>query len=247
MSQRQRAKTQGSSLMVAWQDIPWKKVQRHVFRLQKRIYRATQRGRCQNRTQASEPAGEVMVCSTVSGASYHPRQPGETHRGDRWGEVPHTAPTMAAGQRAPPRWQRHPAQTHLDTQTWVNDGKAPAGHSHPTGPGTANVSAPSLGTRMGSQTVAAHLWLSPRTVLPGCHRSHLHRDPVSTAICAQTGYREMLRSDRSSGALGQNAGATRDPSTTAKPGSKRGFWKMATSLPPPQGRPRAAAVHRSWR
>src|SRR5256886_659720 len=31
--------------MVAWQDIPWKKVHRHVFRLQKRIYRATQHGR----------------------------------------------------------------------------------------------------------------------------------------------------------------------------------------------------------
>jgi RNA-directed DNA polymerase len=30
--------------MVAWQDIPWKQVQRQVFRLQKRIYRATQRG-----------------------------------------------------------------------------------------------------------------------------------------------------------------------------------------------------------
>src|SRR5262249_46773864 len=30
--------------MVAWQDIPWKKVHRHVFHLQKRIYRATQRG-----------------------------------------------------------------------------------------------------------------------------------------------------------------------------------------------------------
>jgi RNA-directed DNA polymerase len=29
---------------VAWQGIPWKKVQRQVFRLQKRIYRATQRG-----------------------------------------------------------------------------------------------------------------------------------------------------------------------------------------------------------
>jgi RNA-directed DNA polymerase len=43
MSQRQRAKTQGQSLKVAWQDIPWKKVQRHVFRLQKRIYQATQR------------------------------------------------------------------------------------------------------------------------------------------------------------------------------------------------------------
>ena len=44
MSQRQRAKTQGSSLKVAWQGIPWKHVHRHVFRLQKRIYRATQRG-----------------------------------------------------------------------------------------------------------------------------------------------------------------------------------------------------------
>jgi RNA-directed DNA polymerase len=31
--------------MVAWQDIPWKKIHRHVFRLQKRIYRATQHGR----------------------------------------------------------------------------------------------------------------------------------------------------------------------------------------------------------
>ena len=44
MSQRQGAKTQGVSLKVAWQDIAWKKVQRHVFRLQKRIYRATQHG-----------------------------------------------------------------------------------------------------------------------------------------------------------------------------------------------------------
>src|SRR4029450_2423770 len=44
MSQRPCATTQGLSLKVAWQGIPWKKVQRHVFRLQKRIYQATQRG-----------------------------------------------------------------------------------------------------------------------------------------------------------------------------------------------------------
>ena len=43
MSQRQGAKTQGLSLKVAWQGIAWKKGQRHVFRLQKRIYRAAQR------------------------------------------------------------------------------------------------------------------------------------------------------------------------------------------------------------
>src|SRR5712691_9048460 len=45
MRQRQCAKTQGQSLMVARQDIPWKKIHRHVFRLQKRMYRATQQGR----------------------------------------------------------------------------------------------------------------------------------------------------------------------------------------------------------
>src|SRR5438093_10964507 len=44
MSQRKRAKTQGPFRMVAWQDVPWKKVHRHVFRLQKRIYQATQHG-----------------------------------------------------------------------------------------------------------------------------------------------------------------------------------------------------------
>ena len=43
VSQRQCAKTQGVSLQGAWQGIPWKKVHRHVFRLQKRIDRAAQR------------------------------------------------------------------------------------------------------------------------------------------------------------------------------------------------------------
>jgi RNA-directed DNA polymerase len=44
MSQRQRATTQGPALMVAWQDVPWKQGHRHVFRLQKRMYQATQHG-----------------------------------------------------------------------------------------------------------------------------------------------------------------------------------------------------------
>ena len=45
MSQRQRANTQNVNvLMAVWQDIPWTKVLRHVFRLQKRIYQAAQRG-----------------------------------------------------------------------------------------------------------------------------------------------------------------------------------------------------------
>ena len=123
-------------------------------------------GRCQNGPQAAEVAREGLGCSTVSGASSYPGQPGETPRGDRWGQAPHPAPPRATGQHAPPRWHRHRTQTHLDTQTWVKDGQAPTGHADPSGPGTANRSMPSRGTRMGSQTVTAHLWLSPRTVLP---------------------------------------------------------------------------------
>jgi RNA-directed DNA polymerase len=44
MRQRQGAKTQGPSLMVAWQALPWKQEQRQVFRRQTRRDRATPRG-----------------------------------------------------------------------------------------------------------------------------------------------------------------------------------------------------------
>ena len=115
-----------------------------------------------------------MVCSTVSGASDHPGQPGETHRGYRWGQVPHTAPTMALANAIHLEGTATPLR-----RIWIpkrgSRSKAPTGHSNPNGQGTANASAPSLGTRMGSQAVTAHLWLSPRTLLPGCHRSHLYR------------------------------------------------------------------------
>jgi RNA-directed DNA polymerase len=43
--QRQRATTQErQSLTAAWQALPWPTVQRHVFRLQKRMDQAPQRG-----------------------------------------------------------------------------------------------------------------------------------------------------------------------------------------------------------
>jgi RNA-directed DNA polymerase len=45
VSQRPRANTQDrKTLMAAWQAIPRKRVQRHAFRLQQRVYRAPQRG-----------------------------------------------------------------------------------------------------------------------------------------------------------------------------------------------------------
>jgi RNA-directed DNA polymerase len=40
--------------MVAWQDIPWRQVHRHVFRLQKRMYQATQRGQVRTRHKVQQ-------------------------------------------------------------------------------------------------------------------------------------------------------------------------------------------------
>ncbi|WP_082172439.1 reverse transcriptase N-terminal domain-containing protein [Limnoraphis robusta] len=38
------SKARGSSPMIEWKSIPWHKLERKVFKLQKRIYQASQRG-----------------------------------------------------------------------------------------------------------------------------------------------------------------------------------------------------------
>ena len=107
--------------MVAWQDIPWKKVQRHVFRLQKRIYRATQRGDVRTARKLQKLLMKSWYARLLAVRRISQDNRGKTHRGYRWGEVPHTSWTVAAGQRDASRWQGDTAQTHLDSQAWVSD------------------------------------------------------------------------------------------------------------------------------
>jgi RNA-directed DNA polymerase len=69
--------------MVNWKDIPWKKFHRHVYRLQKRIFKASQRGnvgtmrRLQKMLMKSfaakclAPVGEDP-CRNTSRGSYKP-------------------------------------------------------------------------------------------------------------------------------------------------------------------------------
>jgi RNA-directed DNA polymerase len=38
------SKARGFSPMIEWKTIPWRKLERKVFKLQKRIYQASQRG-----------------------------------------------------------------------------------------------------------------------------------------------------------------------------------------------------------
>ena len=124
MSQRQCAKTQGLSLKVAWQGIPWKKVQRHVFRLQKRIYRATQR----DDVRTVHKLQKLLVKSWYA-RLLAVRRITQDNRGKHTAGID-GAKTLTPPQRwrlaneHPPRWHRHRAQTHLDTQTWVKRRKS---------------------------------------------------------------------------------------------------------------------------
>jgi hypothetical protein len=200
----------------AWLSPPKTEVPRH----------ATRRG--QNGTHAAEGARAVMVRTTLGGASRSPGQPGETPRGHRWGQVPHTAPAMVAGHDAPTRWHGHRAPTPRETQARIHDGQTPCGPFDPNGQRSANRGPPSPGTRRGRHALAAHLWLPSRTVLPRGHRSALHREAISTAIRAHTRHRHMRRDDRPSGLIGQSAGASPDAPTTQS---------LAPSGPPGRGRP----------
>ena len=64
--------------------------------------------RCQNSTQAPKPAMQVLVCTTVCGASGDPRQSRETYSGHRWGESAPTSPAMATRSRAPVSMAKRP-------------------------------------------------------------------------------------------------------------------------------------------
>jgi RNA-directed DNA polymerase len=118
MSQRQRAKTQGPSLMVAWQDVPWKKVHRHVFRLQKRIYQATQRGQI----RTAHTLQKLLIKSWYARLLAVRRVTQDNHG-------KHTAGIDGRKLLTPPqRWalahelrldgQATPAPSDVDTQAW---------------------------------------------------------------------------------------------------------------------------------
>jgi RNA-directed DNA polymerase len=59
--------------MDRWQDIPWKKIEREVFKLQKRIYRAEQRGDQKQVRPTPKTALAFPVSQTVSRPQSHAR------------------------------------------------------------------------------------------------------------------------------------------------------------------------------
>jgi hypothetical protein len=124
----------------------------------------------QNSAPTPEVLDQVVVGPAPGGASGHPSQPRQPHRGPRWRDGVDPAATAAPGHGAPSRRHGPPAATHVDPQT-REPRTASLGHSHPGRSGTANARPPSLGAGMGSPVGAAYLRLSPRSLLLGGDRS----------------------------------------------------------------------------
>ena len=103
--------------MVVWQDIPWKKVQRHVFRLQKRMYRAVQREDVRTVHKLQNLLSKSWYARLLAVRRVTQDTRGKHTAGLDGGEILNTAPTITARSRAASPQQSHPASTHLDTQT----------------------------------------------------------------------------------------------------------------------------------
>jgi RNA-directed DNA polymerase len=170
MRQRPGANTQGQSLMVAWQDIPWQKSHRHVCRLQKRIYRATPQGR----VSIARKLQKLLVQSWYARLLVVRRI-----RQEKRGK--HTAGIAGVKALTPAARWRLVKTLRLDSQptplrrTWIPQRGSienrPLGLPTQQERARQTARAPSVGTRMGGQAVAAYLWLAPRTPLLGCKRS----------------------------------------------------------------------------
>ena len=52
----------------AWNKLPWRKFEQHVYRIQKRIYRASQRGNDKNSSEATKTLDEIRG-SPASGSA----------------------------------------------------------------------------------------------------------------------------------------------------------------------------------
>jgi hypothetical protein len=59
--------------MVAWQDLPWKHIQRQVFRLQKRMYRATQHGQVRIARKLCFHHDDCIAIDHINGDRRHAR------------------------------------------------------------------------------------------------------------------------------------------------------------------------------
>ena len=246
MSQRQGANTQGLSLQVAWQGIAWKKGQRHGFRLQKRLYRAAQR----EEVRTVHKLQKVLVKSWYA-RRLAVRRMTQDNRGK------HTAGIDGAKPLTPPQRWRLANTLHLDgtatalRRLWIpkrgsRTAKRPLGL-----PTQADRARQTVVRQALAPAWEANLSPHPYGLRPGrsCHDA---LGAIFPAIRFRPQYALKLDIAKCFDRIDQQALLAK---VQAPPRSRRQLqaWRnavvatRATLRPPPQGPPRAVAVHRSWR
>ena len=107
-----------------WADLPWRKLEHHLYRLQKRIGPRLRTRKSENTSQAPERANEVSVRSTLSRPTSDSGQPRQENGRDRRNQIRPTSPPTGLGGGHSPQAdsseETQAAQTGLDTQARKN-------------------------------------------------------------------------------------------------------------------------------
>jgi N-terminal domain of reverse transcriptase len=67
--------------------LPWRQLERHLYRLQKRIFKASERGDLKTVHKLQKLLMRVAVRPTLSRATSEPGQPGQENRWQRWSQI----------------------------------------------------------------------------------------------------------------------------------------------------------------
>ena len=101
----EQAKAPDANPSEEWTALPWRKLEQHLYRLQKRIFKASARGDLKTVHKLQKLLMRVSVCPTLSCAQSDPGQPGQENRRNRRSEI--GPPCRSTGLGTSPSPQRH--------------------------------------------------------------------------------------------------------------------------------------------
>lgn len=117
----------------SWRKLPWRKFEQQVYRLQKRIFRASLHGKTQVVHKLQKLLTRIQSCPLSRGTKSDARQPGQEHCRGGWGESRAPEASKRTGRANLPetmgRQQTQTSTTSLDTKTgqsgkaWFRDAR----------------------------------------------------------------------------------------------------------------------------
>ena len=81
----------------SWHKLPWRKLEQQVYRLQKRIFRASQHGNTQAVHTLQKLLMRIQSSPPSCGAEGDAREPGQEHCRSRWSQSRSTGTTIRPG------------------------------------------------------------------------------------------------------------------------------------------------------